>query len=79
MMTMATGNHNNTVAAQRATKSTMMARARWATTTIMMRTMATAMARCAAARRDTTMMTMATGDDDNDVNGDSAMGNKRGG
>ena len=78
MMTMATGNHNNTVAAQRATKSTMMARARWATTT-MMRTMATAMARCAAARRDTTMMTMATGDDDNDVNGDSAMGNERGG
>jgi hypothetical protein len=41
--------------------------------------MATAMARCAAARRDTTMMTMATGDDDNDVNGDSAMGNERGG
>jgi hypothetical protein len=25
------------------------------------------------------MMTMATGDDDNDVNGDSAMGNERGG
>ena len=77
-MTMATGNHNNTVAAQRATKSTMMARARRATTT-MTRTMATAMAQWAAARRDTTMMTMATGDDDNDVNGDSAMGNERGG
>jgi hypothetical protein len=38
-----------------------------------------ATAQRATARRDTTTTTMATGDDDNDVDGDSAMGNKRGG
>ena len=40
------------------------------------KTMATAIARWAAARRDTTMTTMATGDDDNDLDGDGATGNK---
>ncbi len=42
--------------------------------TMMVTTTTMATARWATARRDT--MAMATGDDDNDVNGDSATGNK---
>ncbi len=38
--------------------------------------MTTATARRATARRDTTMTTMATGDDDNDVEGDGATGSE---
>ena len=67
--------------ARRATKSTMIAPARRATTptttTTMATTMtmATAVTRWAVARRYMKMTTMATGDDDNDVDGDGATGN----
>jgi hypothetical protein len=40
--------------------------------------METAVARWAAARQDTTTTTMATGNDDNDVDGDGATGNEVG-